>query len=244
MGLAGSDSSAASGAQSTLGAHGRSSLATRTRRRHGCGQVFAKSTVVDPDELCRITAREMLALTPVVEWHACLDAYADGLDAAESRLVGGNGYARPAASHDPAAPSSLPVSTPPTPRDSSAWKPCSGLKRVLRKDNAKLRDQIALLLGERRAAPPAGASRSTESEGWPWAQQVEDALARLRPSPPPPEPAASIPVRHDPIRQPGPHRTDQRRRLRNTQKTGRNLSCSLFRRSFPLTRLRLKESTT
>ena len=53
------------------------------------------ATAVDIDELCRLAAREMLALALEAERRAYLDAHADQLDAAGHRLVVGNGTARP-----------------------------------------------------------------------------------------------------------------------------------------------------
>jgi transposase-like protein len=49
------------------------------------------------DELCRLAAREMLALALEAERQAYLEAHASLLDAAGHRLVVGNGYARPRA---------------------------------------------------------------------------------------------------------------------------------------------------
>lgn len=49
---------------------------------------------LDLDELCRLAAREMLALALEAERQAYLDAHAELLDAAGHRLVVGNGYAR------------------------------------------------------------------------------------------------------------------------------------------------------
>lgn len=49
---------------------------------------------LDLDELCRLAAREMLALALEAERRAYLDAHADRLDAAGHRLVVGNGSAR------------------------------------------------------------------------------------------------------------------------------------------------------
>jgi len=49
---------------------------------------------LDLDELCRLAAREMLALALEAERRAYLDAHAELLDAAGHRLVVGNGYAR------------------------------------------------------------------------------------------------------------------------------------------------------
>jgi len=52
---------------------------------------------LDLDELCRLAAREMLALALEAERRAHLEAHAELLDAAGHRLVVGNGYARPRA---------------------------------------------------------------------------------------------------------------------------------------------------
>lgn len=52
-------------------------------------------TPLDLDELCRIAAREMLALALEAERRTYLDAHAEALDAAGRRLVVGNGSARP-----------------------------------------------------------------------------------------------------------------------------------------------------
>jgi len=48
----------------------------------------------DLDELCRLAAREMLAIALEAERRAYLEAHADRLDAAGYRLVVGNGSAR------------------------------------------------------------------------------------------------------------------------------------------------------
>jgi putative transposase len=53
------------------------------------------STPLDLDELCRLAAREMLALALEAERRAYLDAHAEALDATGRRLVVGNGSARP-----------------------------------------------------------------------------------------------------------------------------------------------------
>src|SRR3989304_4429331 len=50
---------------------------------------------LDLDELCRLAAREMLALALEAERRAYLEAHADVLDATGRRLVVGNGAARP-----------------------------------------------------------------------------------------------------------------------------------------------------
>lgn len=52
-------------------------------------------TPLDLDELCRLAAREMLALALEAERRAYLEAHADALDASGRRLVVGNGSARP-----------------------------------------------------------------------------------------------------------------------------------------------------
>jgi transposase-like protein len=49
---------------------------------------------IDLDELCRVGAREMLAVSLLAERRAYLEAHADLLDAAGHRLVVGNGFAR------------------------------------------------------------------------------------------------------------------------------------------------------
>ncbi len=49
---------------------------------------------LDLDELCRLAARELLALALEAERRAYLEAHADLLDAAGHRLVVGNGSAR------------------------------------------------------------------------------------------------------------------------------------------------------
>ena len=50
---------------------------------------------LDLDELCRLAAREMLAIALEAERRGYLDTHADELDAAGHRLVVGNGSARP-----------------------------------------------------------------------------------------------------------------------------------------------------
>ena len=50
---------------------------------------------IDLDELCRLAAKEMLAVALLAERRAYLEAHADELDATGRRLVVGNGYARP-----------------------------------------------------------------------------------------------------------------------------------------------------
>jgi putative transposase len=50
--------------------------------------------VVDLDELCRLAAREMIAVALEAERRAYLEAHAEVLDATGRRMVVGNGYAR------------------------------------------------------------------------------------------------------------------------------------------------------
>ena len=50
---------------------------------------------VDLDELCRLAAREMIAVALEAERRAYLECHAEELDAAGRRLVVGNGYASP-----------------------------------------------------------------------------------------------------------------------------------------------------
>lgn len=52
----------------------------------------AEQMGVDLDELCRLAAQEMLAVTLLAERRAYLDAHADLVDAAGYRLVVGNGF--------------------------------------------------------------------------------------------------------------------------------------------------------
>jgi putative transposase len=52
-------------------------------------------TTIQLDELCRMAAREMLAVALLAERRAYLEAHAGELDATGKRLVVGNGYARP-----------------------------------------------------------------------------------------------------------------------------------------------------
>lgn len=52
------------------------------------------ATTVDIDELCRLAAREMLAIALKAERQAYLDTHADLVDATGKRLVVGNGYAQ------------------------------------------------------------------------------------------------------------------------------------------------------
>jgi putative transposase len=56
----------------------------------------AEAAPVDLDELCRLAARDMIAVALEAERRAYLEAHADELDAAGRRLVVGNGYAREA----------------------------------------------------------------------------------------------------------------------------------------------------
>ncbi len=49
---------------------------------------------VDLDELCRLAAREMIAVALEAERRAYLEAHADAVDAAGRGVVVGNGYAR------------------------------------------------------------------------------------------------------------------------------------------------------
>ena len=62
---------------------------------HDTDQAAAEVAPLDLDELCRIAAREMLALALEAERRAYLETHADALDAAGHRLVVGNGAARP-----------------------------------------------------------------------------------------------------------------------------------------------------
>ena len=62
---------------------------------HDTDRAAAEVEPLDLDELCRIAAREMLAIALEAERRACLDAHADALDATGHRLVVGNGAARP-----------------------------------------------------------------------------------------------------------------------------------------------------
>ena len=62
---------------------------------HDTDQAAAEVAPLDLDELCRIAAREMLALALEAERRSYLDAPAEALDAAGHRLVVGNGSARP-----------------------------------------------------------------------------------------------------------------------------------------------------
>jgi len=62
---------------------------------HDTDQASPQMAPLDLDELCRIAAREMLALALEAERRAYLEAHADVLDAAGHRLVVGNGLARP-----------------------------------------------------------------------------------------------------------------------------------------------------
>ena len=65
------------------------------RMVHDTDRAAAEVEPLDLDELCRIAAREMLAIALEAERRACLDAHADALDATGHRLVVGNGAARP-----------------------------------------------------------------------------------------------------------------------------------------------------
>lgn len=56
--------------------------------------VVAKARGVDLDELCRVAAREMIAVALEAERRAYLEAHVGEVDAAGKRLVVGNGYAR------------------------------------------------------------------------------------------------------------------------------------------------------
>jgi transposase-like protein len=62
---------------------------------HDTDQASPEVAPLDLDELCRIAAREMLALALEAERRAYLEAHAEALDAAGRRLVVGNGSARP-----------------------------------------------------------------------------------------------------------------------------------------------------
>ena len=55
----------------------------------------AEASAVGLDELCRLAAKEMLAVALLAERRAYLEAHADEVDADGHRLVVGNGYARP-----------------------------------------------------------------------------------------------------------------------------------------------------
>ena len=69
---------------------------------HDTNEHVDADTVVDPvggagqdlDELCRLAAREMIAVALDAERCAYLEAHAGATDAAGRRLVVGNGYAR------------------------------------------------------------------------------------------------------------------------------------------------------
>ncbi len=61
---------------------------------HDTDQTSAEVAPLDLDELCRIAAREMLALALEAERRAYLEAHVDQLDASGHRLVVGNGSAR------------------------------------------------------------------------------------------------------------------------------------------------------
>jgi len=62
---------------------------------HDDDQATTEIAPLDLDELCRLAAREMLALALEAERRAYLETHADALDAAGHRLVVGNGAARP-----------------------------------------------------------------------------------------------------------------------------------------------------
>lgn len=62
---------------------------------HDNDQATAEIAPLDLDELCRIAAREMLAIALESERQAYLEAHTDALDAAGHRLVVGNGSSRP-----------------------------------------------------------------------------------------------------------------------------------------------------
>lgn len=61
---------------------------------HDASATTPEVAPVDLDELCRLAAREMLALALEAERRAYLEAHAELLDATGRRLVVGNGYAR------------------------------------------------------------------------------------------------------------------------------------------------------
>ena len=54
----------------------------------------ASSSTIDIDELCRLAAKEMLAIALQAERRAYLEAHAELVDATGKRLVVGNGYAK------------------------------------------------------------------------------------------------------------------------------------------------------
>jgi len=58
------------------------------------GDAVAAAAGVDLDELCRLAAREMIAVALEAERCAYLETHADTIDAAGRRMVVGNGYAR------------------------------------------------------------------------------------------------------------------------------------------------------
>jgi len=62
---------------------------------HDNDQATAEIAPLELDELCRIAAREMLAIALESERQAYLEAHAGALDAAGRRLVVGNGSSRP-----------------------------------------------------------------------------------------------------------------------------------------------------
>ncbi len=55
----------------------------------------AEASTVGLDELCRLAAKEMLAVALLAKRLAYLEAHADEVDTDGHRLVVGNGYARP-----------------------------------------------------------------------------------------------------------------------------------------------------
>ncbi len=61
---------------------------------HDADDAMPEIASLELDELCRLAAREMLALALEAERRAYLEAHASLLDAAGHRLVVGNGYAR------------------------------------------------------------------------------------------------------------------------------------------------------
>ena len=60
----------------------------------GDAATASDAQAIDLDELCRLAAREMLAIALEAERRAYLEAHAELLDAGGHRLVVGNGYAR------------------------------------------------------------------------------------------------------------------------------------------------------
>lgn len=63
-------------------------------REAGSEEGVAECGGVDLDELCRLAAREMIAVALQAERRAYLEAHAQEVDVAGRRLVVGNGYAR------------------------------------------------------------------------------------------------------------------------------------------------------